>query len=232
VVSEALFQHGGLRFWHEREIRLREHVIAELAAAVRDTLTREWAMYRVEGPILHPRDQISPSYDDGDIFVTNHKGWCLRAETTPSSYAYARWMMKRGAGLPLCIWQAGISSRRETNDGASAAKLRFNSFWQIEFQCIVPLAEKRRDGALRGKLIEACRPVVERVTMADTRVVDSDRLPSYSESTRDIEVRLAKDWREVASCSIRTDFSPDTRVVEMAFGLDRLVTIAGLGETK
>ena len=74
--------------------------------------------------------------------------------------------------------------------------------------------------------------MVERVTIADTRVVDSDRLPSYSESTRDIEVRRANDWKEAASCSIRTDFSPDTRVVEMAFGLDRLVTIAALGEAK
>jgi hypothetical protein len=53
-------------------------------------------------------------------------------------------------------------------------------------------------------------------------VVPSDRLPPYSESTLDIEVN----GREVASCSIRTDYSEETRVCEIAFGLDRIVHFA------
>lgn len=227
-MSEALFQHGGLRFWHEHEITLREQLITNISAAIRQTLGRDWGIHRVEGPILHPRSEISPSYDESDIFITNHKDWCLRAETTPSSYAYARWLRNRRHSLPLCVWQAGLSSRRETNDGASANKLRFNSFWQLEFQCLMPKEEgKRRDGKLRGKLIDACLPVIQRATGRETRLIESDRLPSYSESTRDIEVLRGDEWKEVASCSLRTDFADDVRVVELAFGLDRLVEIAG-----
>ena len=55
------------------------------------------------------------------------------------------------------------------------------------------------------------------------RFVESDRLPSYSESTLDIEVPYNGEWKEVASCSIRNDFSEDTRVAEIAIGMDRLV---------
>jgi len=223
-MSQALYDHGGLRFWSESEIDARESAIKSLALAIRNALPQEWAMHRCEGPILSPRSEISESYDDNDIFVTNHKDFCLRAETTPSSYAYARHILKRNPGLklPLCVWQSGISSRREKNDGASASKLRFNSFYQIEFQCVMPLLEKRTDGKLRAKLMDAVRPVIDRVTGAQSTIEDSDRLPSYSESTKDIMC-----GREVASCSIRTDFSDLTRVVEIAIGLDRLIEIGG-----
>ncbi|MEO1474006.1 MAG: hypothetical protein AAFS03_08700 [Pseudomonadota bacterium] len=54
----------------------------------------------------------------------------------------------------------------------------------------------------------------------------SDRLPAYSESTLDIEVMHGLHWREVASCSIRTDYGDDTKVCEIAFGLDRIATLA------
>ena len=224
-MSEALYSHGGLRFWHEHEIELRDYAITALSNSVRRALGRNWSMARVEGPILHPRSEISAAYDDNDIFVTNHKDFCLRAETTPSSYAYARWLQKRGEKLPLCIWQAGISNRRETNDGASARKLRFNSFWQLEFQCILDATANRTDGKTRRMLIDTVAPVIERLTGVKTRLIDKDRLPSYSESTIDIECEYLDGWKEVASCSIRTDYSPDTRVAEIAIGLDRLVSI-------
>jgi glycyl-tRNA synthetase len=227
-MSEALFKLGGLRFWHESEIELREAFQSRAANVVRRTLldiNSAWRVARCEGPILHPRSQISDAYDDGDIFVTNDirggDALCLRAETTPSSYAYARWL---GGKLPLCIWQAGISSRRETNDGASAAKLRFNSFWQLEFQCIYR-ADTKAD--YRGPLMQRVGTEIERFTRAPVRFVASDRLPSYSESTMDIEAMHNGKWREMASCSIRTDYSEDTRVCEIAIGLDRVATLAG-----
>lgn len=59
----------------------------------------------------------------------------------------------------------------------------------------------------------------------EIRFVESDRLPSYSESTLDIETNYRDDWKEIASCSIRTDFSEDTRVCEIAIGLDRLIEL-------
>lgn len=230
-MSEALFKLGGLRFWHESEIELREAFQARIVNVVRRkllTVNPAWRFARCEGPILHPRSQISSAYDDSDIFVTNDirggEALCLRAETTPSSYAYARWL---GGKLPLCVWQAGISSRRETNDGASASKLRFNSFWQLEFQCIYR-ADTKAD--YRAALLDPVCREIERFTMRDTRIVPSDRLPSYSESTLDIEVDHDGKWREVASCSIRTDYGDDTRVCEIAIGLCRIASVATRGD--
>lgn len=222
-MSKALFQHGGLRFWDENEIELRELFIQRAASVVKSTLldiNPAWKIRRCEGPILHPRSEISPAYDDDDIFVTNHKDWCLRAETTPSSYAYARSLNSK---LPLCVWQAGISSRRETNDGASASKLRFNNFWQLEFQCIYSDTTK---ADYRTSLIEAISKEIKRFTQKEIRVVESDRLPSYSTSTLDIECLYNDDWKEVVSCSIRTDYADNCLVTEIAIGLDRVVTMS------
>lgn len=230
-MSEAIYTLGGLRFWSESEIQLREQFTARMALVVRETLTRinpAWSMFRVEGPCLSPRDRISNAYSDDDIFVTNHVAGgaplCLRAETTPTSYAWARWLMQRDkrARLPLCVWQAGKSFRRETNDGASASKLRFNEFWQLEFQCIYR-ADTKAD--YRVPVMVAASHEVTRATGQATREVASDRLPAYSESTLDIECQTIGGWREVASCSIRTDFSDDTRVFELAIGIDRVVEL-------
>ena len=222
-MSEALFKYGGLRFWNEDEIQLRELFIQRASFAVKETLlgiNPAWKIKRCEGPILHPREQISPSYDDDDIFVTNHKAWCLRAETTPSSYAYAKSLNSK---LPLCVWQAGISSRRETNDGASASKLRFNNFWQLEFQCIYSDTTK---ADYRTPLMDAMSKEIKRFTQKDIRVTESDRLPSYSLTTLDIECLYNDKWKEVASCSIRNDYAPNCLVTEIAIGLDRVVTMA------
>lgn len=226
-MSEALYQLGGLRFWSEDEIEAREAFTLSASRLVTRTLSAvnpAWRHFRTEGPCLSPRDQINEAYSDNDIFRTNHEAGggplYLRAETTPSSYAMARHI---GGKLPLCVWQAGKVFRRETNDGASAAKLRFNDFWQLEFQCLYRLNTK---ADYRAALMDGLVPHVARFTGQDVRVVESDRLPSYSESTLDIEVSHKGNWREVASCSIRTDYADDVRVCEIAFGLDRIATIA------
>lgn len=226
-MSIALYQLGGLRFWSEREIDLRDAFMRRVASEVKSTLTgvnSAWRFARCEGPILAPRSKIGDAYSDDDVFVTNHvaggEPLCLRAETTPSSYAYARAL---GGKLPLCVWQSGISSRRERNDGASAKKLRFNSFWQLEFQCIYR-ADTKAD--YRAALIPIVEHEIKRFTMAETRIVESDRLPSYSKSTLDIEALHDGSWREMASCSIRTDYADDVLVCEIAIGLDRVATLA------
>lgn len=226
-MSDALYTLGGLRFWTEDEIELREAFQARAVAVVKRTLTGmnpAWRFFRTEGPCLSPRSRISDAYDDSDIFITNHvaggEALCLRAETTPSSYAVANTIQGR---LPICVWQAGNSFRRETNDGASAAKLRFNEFWQLEFQCIYG-ADTKAD--YRARLIGAVSVEIARFTGCIVRVAESDRLPAYSESTLDIEADHNGTWREMASCSIRTDYSKDTRVCEIAIGLDRVATLA------
>lgn len=231
-MSEALFGLGGLRFWSEAEIQLREAFIAIVAGAVKRKLVSinpAWRFCQVEGPSLSPAEMVSSAYTSDDVFVTNHAAGngflCLRAETTATSYAWATHLLKTtNAKLPFCVWQVGKSFRRETNDGASASKLRFNEFHQIEFQCIYSDTTK---ADYRGHLMEAVSTEIERFTMRSVKMADSDRLPSYSESTIDIMLNYDADkWREVASCSIRNDFSPDTKNCEIAIGLDRVVSLA------
>jgi len=226
-MSESLYTIGGLRFWIENEIELREAFQARLAAVMRRELldtNAAWRIIRVEGPCLSPRTKISAAYSDDDLFVTNHHAGggplCLRAETTPSSYAWAKQI---GGKLPLCVWQAGKSFRRETNDGASAAKLRFNEFWQQEFQCIYR-ADSSND--YRAKIMPSVVNEIARFTGLETRIVPSERVPDYALSTLDIEACYGGKWREVASCSIRTDYQPDTLVAEFAIGLCRVATMA------
>lgn len=227
-MSEALYGLGGLRFWSENEIELREAFQARTISVVRRTLLAlnpAWCFARMEGPCLSPRSEISHSYDDDDLFATNHEAGggalYLRAETTPSSYTYARRHMRKP---PYCVYQAGKSFRRESNDGASAAKLRFNEFWQLEFQCIYSVTT---GVDYRAALIPVIEREISRCCAAQTRTIESDRLPAYSESTIDIEVVHHAAWREVASCSIRTDFRADMQVCEIAIGLDRIAEIAG-----
>ena len=223
-MSEALYKFGGLRFWDEDEIELREIMISRLSGVLRRALidvNPAWRFKRTEGPILTPAEFINPEYTADDLFVTNHKDWALRAETTASSYAVAK---KDQGKLPLCVWQVGKSFRRELSDGATASKLRFNEFYQLEFQCIYAVGTK---ADYRQFLIDALSPEVSRLlACSEMRVIDSDRLPSYSESTLDFEVKYNGAWKEIASMSIRNDFSPNTKVCEIAFGLDRLVEIA------
>jgi len=228
-MSLALYELGGLRFWTEDEIELREMFQSRVISVVKSTLLNlnpAWRFARVEGPCLSPMDRISDSYDDNDLFQTNHiaggSNLYLRAETTPSSYAYAKHL---GGKLPLCVYQSGKSFRRETNDGASASKLRFNEFHQLEFQCIYP---SNSFADYRKHLITDVSREVERFTQRKSRVVESDRLPSYSESTLDIEVDIKGVWREIASCSIRNDYKEGTKVCEIAIGLCRIATLSGV----
>jgi len=228
-MSNAFYEIESLRFYDEAEIELREMMTSRISNTVKRTLTQvnpAWKFYRVEGPLLTPQNFVNDSYDEDDIFITQIEKagskLVLRPETTVSSYMFAR---KKYANnkLPLCVWQVGKSFRVEKSDGATAAKLRFNEFYQLEFQCIYSVGTK---ADYRKYLMDA---VSQQISMflggEKIRFVDSDRLPSYSESTLDIEVPFRNEWKEIASCSIRTDFSEDTRVCEIAIGLDRLIEI-------
>lgn len=239
-MSEALYGVSGLRFWTEEEIAIRDNAIASISMALKKALMRQnsaWDFHRVEGPLLTPRNHVSQAYDESDIFVTTAKVAdevaVLRAETTASSYLYAQHLLNQPSPpkFPLCVWQSGKSFRRETNDGARASELRYNEFYQLEFQCFYRTNTK---ADIRSVAEEATRQAIAEITHSkSTRIVDSDRLPDYSLMTRDIEVLYdhggtkVDNWKEMCSISTRND-SPfsDTLVLEVAVGLDRLVTVA------
>lgn len=228
-MSDAFYGVESLRFYNEDEIEFREMITARLGNVAKRTLlgvNSAWKVYRVEGPLLTPKLFVSDSYDEDDIFITQIEKagakLVLRPETTKSSYMFAK-EKYAASKLPLCVWQIGKSFRVEKSDGATAAKLRFNEFYQLEFQCIYSVGTK---ADYRKYLIDALGAEISMFLSGEAyRVAESDRLPSYSESTLDIEVPYNGDWKEIASCSIRTDFSEDTRVCEIAIGIDRLVEI-------
>jgi phenylalanyl-tRNA synthetase alpha subunit len=238
-MSLALYQSlGGLRFWTPEEVSMRNKIKATLVETVTTTLldlNQMWRVVECETPTMMPVARMSAAYDASDIFILQDAPggtdqWAMRAETTDGTYLMAKHLLSTTTiRPPLCIYQSGKSFRRETSDGATAAKLRFNEFHQLEFQCIfgttttAPIAE-----TLRTVLL----PVVSRITGRETRLVESDRLPSYSTETIDIEVLTNKgEWREIASTSRRTDFPKidgmkfDCLCFEVAFGLDRLVAL-------
>lgn len=234
---DALYGKGGLPFWTETEIMIRDHAISQLYMAVGSALSRlnsAWSFHRVEGPLLTPRQHISAAYDDNDIFMLAGKlgedAAALRAETTASSYLALEAMLKRGAvRFPVCVWQAGKSFRVEASDGATASNLRYNEFYQLEFQCAYK-ANSKAD--YRAAVEPAVAEAIRKITGArETRIIPSDRLPSYSEMTNDIEVPYthpgsSEKWKEMCSISTRTDFPmEDVRVLEVAIGLDRLVAV-------
>jgi glycyl-tRNA synthetase len=228
-MSTALYGIESLRFYNENEIELREIMVQRLASVARRTLQKvnpAWKFQRVEGPLLTPRTHVSDSYDEDDIFVTQVEKagtkLVLRPETTKSSYMFAEQNFDKKR-LPLCVWQIGKSFRVEKSDGATAAKLRFNEFYQLEFQCIYS------EGTMadyRQYLMDALSEEIFMFIFAkETRYVESDRLPEYSRSTLDIETWYNDEWKEIASCSLRTDFKPGTEVCEIAIGIDRLIEI-------
>ncbi|OOY07290.1 aminoacyl--tRNA ligase-related protein [Thioclava sp. F36-7] len=215
-----------LRFWNETEIEHRDRAQEMIVSTVRSNLkrtNRAWSVQRMEGPLLTPRDFLSAEYTDEDIWVTPvsiaDQQIVLRAETTASTYAFIRENFPhKQLKLPACFWQVGKSFRREKT--ATATKLRFFEFYQLEMQCLYSV-DTRVD--YRAKLMSELADTISWITRSKARVVESDRLPTYSQSTLDIEVLYRDSWREMASVSIRTDFAPGVFNLEVAIGLDRIV---------
>lgn len=227
-MSEALFETGGLRFWNEDEINYREHCIKVISSTIQKTLgelNRAWMFRRCEAPILIAKDRLPKEYDGDDVFILQaelaSKEFCLRPETTPSSYVVAKKLI-HNFKPPLCVWQVGKSFRREKSDGASPSKLRFNEFYQMEFQCIYSIGTK---ADYKTAVVNSLLEILPLLLSKNVRAIDSDRLPSYSKHTLDIEAEFNGDWKEICSISTRTDFSDKEEVLEIAFGLDRLIEV-------
>ncbi len=227
---EQLYNVNGLVFWSEREINARKLVESHLVQAVKDSLkgmNRAWEFFQVEAPILTPKPFINANYTDDDLFAThgttvNAEGCDVslipRPETTMGSYAYARHLLNSHneikVRMPLVVWQHGKSFRREQNQPTKFMRLK--EFHQLEFQCIYGLTTQMDYGL---KLLADVAVALTQL-VGETRIVASDRLPDYSESTMDIE--HAGSGMELCSCSRRKDFE-GAKVLEVAVGTDRVV---------
>lgn len=238
---EQVFETNGLVFWTEREIKLREQArdffAAELFRAL-ISMNPQWSMTQVEAPLLTPRELLNVNYTDEDIWVQaahDETGslLALRPETTPGTYAYMQALLNSHSGVkpPFCVWQSGKSFRREQVQPTK--HMRLKEFYQQEFQCLYS-ADTAND--YHAAILEPVRRMISDIVMLPTRIVESDRLPSYSQITMDVEVDNGDKWMEVCSISRRTDFpqklaftgknglvEKDALVLEVAIGLDRVV---------
>ena len=238
----SILNVNSLVHWEEREILRRDEFIRHFSEEIRAflrSLNPAWEMRRVEAPTLVPRDLISDAYENKDVWAQERmtpteRELVLRPETTPSTYAYMVHLLESHSGtkLPLCVWQAGRSYRREQEQ--TTAHMRLKEFWQMEFQAAFT-ADTGMD--YHAACLEPVRKMIASVVNLPTRIVESDRLPSYSQITMDVEVDNGFKWMEVCSISRRTDFPArfvsraksgairehDVLVLEIAIGLDRCI---------
>lgn len=259
---KPLYKVNGLVHWNQTEISIRERMQTQFSEGVFEWLQSvnlAWRMDRVEAPIMIPRALINANYTDDDLWVFHKHGehepeLIARPETTPSTYA---WMVDQLQGhnnvkLPWCVWQSGKSFRAETDHVLK--HMRLKEFYQMEFQCAYS-AETAND--YHANCLEPVRKMIGSALGLPTRVIASDRLPSYSLSTMDIEVWCPSHaasivdaesdgrWMEVCSISKRIDFpiknryqtknkewkDTDILVLEIAIGLDRCVSARTLANT-
>lgn len=246
---EPLFEVNGLMFWSEREVRLRRRFEEHFAAELKDILIAEnpaWRFVQFEGPIITPGDKINPNYTNEDVWVIEcdrdqpsqgnkilSGDLSLRPETTPSSYMYAQHLLNTHSGVkpPFVVWQTGKSFRREPDQVTK--NMRLKEFYQQEFQCIYTTDTKND---YQEAVLEPVRKMINEMVGLPTRIIESDRLPSYSLRTMDVEANNGDKWMEICSISKRTDFpqkarfetkkgivEKDLEVLEVAIGLDRCV---------
>jgi glycyl-tRNA synthetase len=236
-----LYDVNALVHWDEREILAREAMTRFFATEVRDMLRQinpAFDIRRIEAPVLIPRSLISPAYANSDIWAQEQFGehdrqLVLRPETTPSTYVYMRHLLDshQRVKLPLCVWQAGKSFRREQDQPTK--HMRLKEFYQMEFQCAYA-ADTAND--YHAACLDPVRRMIAASVPMPTRLVPSDRLPDYAEVTTDVEMWNGDKWMEMCSISRRTDFpgkasfagksgtvERDVRVLEIAIGLDRLL---------
>jgi glycyl-tRNA synthetase len=246
---EPLYNINGLVHWTGTEIAGRERFQQKFAEDVFSWLRGQnsaWRFDRVEAPIMIPRSMINPNYTNDDLWVfhrhdENEPELVARPETTPSTYA---WMVDQlqghnGVKLPWCVWQVGKSFRAEQDQVLK--NMRLKEFYQMEFQCAYS-ADTAND--YHSGCLEPVRKILGSAVGLPTRIVESDRLPSYSLTTMDIEVDTGERWMEICSISKRTDFpiknryqtknkewkETDILVLEIAIGMDRCINARTLAD--
>lgn len=236
---ETLYNINSLVFWEEKDLRIRRFIEDSMKEEIKSILLSQnpaWKFYQIEAPCLLPRDLVNPNYTSEDIWVQETKNdevpLVLKPETTPSSYVYAQHLLNTNRCLPpFVVWQTSKSFRREQDQVLK--NMRLKEFYQQEFQCVYS-ADTLND--YQEKVLEPIRKMLEDLIALPTRIVESDRLPSYSLRTMDIEVWNEDKWMEICSISKRTDFPQKARftvksnviekdllVLEIALGVDRVL---------
>jgi len=226
--------------WSEKEITLRDRMADYFVNDIRHgllTANPAWSFHRCESSLLTPRSLINPNYTDDDVWVQQRHGddedLVLRPETTPGSYQYAVNLLTNHSGIkpPTVIWQHGKSFRREVP--TPYRHMRLKEFYQLEFQCLYTSDTLNDYQSVMAPIVE--KAIHDQLALP-TRIVDSDRLPSYSLKTLDVEIDNGDKWMEVCSISVRNDFpikatfmtkkgrvEKDIMVLEIAIGMDRCV---------
>lgn len=231
-----IYEANGIPFFTEKEISLRETIRDFFSREIKQGLLEEnpmWTFHHIEAPILTPSTLINQNYTEEDVWFQQNSGLVLRPETTPGSYAYACHLINSQLFKPpVCVWQAGKSFRRE--DDQPTKHMRLKEFYQQEFQCIYS-ADTANDYMVA--MIPKVKSMIGEMSRGlPVRIIDSDRLPSYSRRTVDVEINNGDKWMEACSISLRTDFpmkatftakgkviEKELLVLEIAIGLDRMV---------
>lgn len=218
------FLHEGykLPFYSEEEIEDREYLIKMFYRSISNHFkekNKAFQFVRVEGPTL-----CYWEYEQGgETFNIEGEVFNLRPETTASSLTYAQHLLQsKECKAPLCVWQSGKSYRNEKNDGASISKLRFNEFYQLEFQ-IIYSPETKLD--VFDEAVTSMLRSLQNLLIDDYVTCHSDRLPHYSYITIDFETHYKEKLKEICSISQRKDMEPEYKIVEIAIGLDRMLAI-------
>lgn len=225
-----LLNTNGLVIWSENEIKYREYATERAFRVISEALLKEnkaWNFHRIESSCLIDSNLVSSNYTEEDVFIVNDE-LTLRPETTAVSYSYADHLLSSNKVMPpLCVWQMGKSFRNEKDQVSK--NMRLKEFHQLEFQCIYT-AETKND--YMEALLESLKSLGKELTSFESRLIPSDRLPSYSEKTMDVEVANGDKWMEIMSVSLRNDFKSDAiigksakeyKVLEIAIGIDRVV---------
>lgn len=228
-----IYNFNNLPFYSEEEILEREFLVTKLRNGIQAMLLRQnkaWQFKRIEAPCLIPRELVSANYTNEDMYVQQslgHTELVLKPETTPSTYAYMKEDISHGAVPPVCYWQVSKSFRREQDQPSKHC--RFKEFYQQEFQCLYT-EDTKND--YQAAIVPELAELFQKILVLPTRIVLSDRLPSYSLKTIDIEVDNGDKWMEIASISVRNDFDTKIKfktkevgclVLEIAIGIDRLI---------
>lgn len=216
---ENLYNRNGLLFWTEEEIELRDYFEKQIKNSLYQNLLKQNSAFhivKIEAPILTPKDLINPNYSAEDYYQV--EDLVLRPETTMGSYEAAKILLSPHDGvkykLPLIVYQHGKSFRKEQDQPTKFMRLK--EFYQLEFQIIY--SANTMNDYFEKLMFDLQCSLLNMVGYC--RIEKSDRLPSYSEMTMDFI--LDKSNMEICSMSKRKDFE-DKKVIEVAFGTDRLV---------
>jgi len=235
---KTLYNINSLVIWEEKDIRLKrffEDTIEKEIKSILLEMNPQWKFFQIEAPSLIPLDLVNVEYSSDDIWIQEQKSTdklALKPETTASSYIYAEYLLDSHLVLPpFVVWQTSKSFRREQDQPLK--HMRLKEFQQQEFQCIYA-ADTLND--YQERALEPIRKMFQDIISLPTRIVESDRLPSYSLKTMDIEVFNEDKWMEICSISKRTDFKKkavinyknkiiekDLLVLEIATSPDRIL---------